>query len=178
MLQTTDQPEPTEAKAERFISDGTLPCPEYACTLELGEHSPVGNDHTVNAEEGDVWHFDEIGRAGWPGPDGRFPDRKPQVAPAVEQQGFYGPYELRELEAQAQRQRAWVRPSWLMAVEDAQFECSMLGSPVPFSGDNRPTDRTPRLWDIFAPNRAQLQRAELDLPEAEKAPSYSPAKAS
>lgn len=114
------------------------PCPEYACTLTLSEHSLV-DDCGIDGEDGDVWHFDELGRAGWPGPDGRFPDRKPKHY-EPEPQELHGPYEVRMQEETRERYLSWVRPSWLMAVEDAEFECSMLGSPVVFSGDLRPTD--------------------------------------
>lgn len=58
----------------------------------------------------------------------------------------YPPYGQRHQVQERTRRMQWVRPDWLMSVEDAAFQYRFLGSAVPFSGDLRPTD-------VVAPNR-------------------------
>ncbi|EPD84136.1 hypothetical protein HMPREF1529_02176 [Microbacterium sp. oral taxon 186 str. F0373] len=42
------------------------------------------------------------------------------------------------------------RPDWTLTVEDAQFSHDFLGSPVPLSGDLRPTDIHPQPKELTA----------------------------
>ncbi|AUG29442.1 hypothetical protein [Microbacterium hominis] len=65
-------------------------------------------------------------------------------------QSAYPPYEVQHQQKERARWMMLARPDWTLTVEDAQFSHDFLGSPVPLSGDLRPTDIHPQPKELTA----------------------------